>query len=42
MQMANCQHLAAQGIPIYVDIVRGRRDAECKAVIAEIDVSPQR
>jgi hypothetical protein len=34
MQMANYRHLAAQGIPIYVDVVRGLHDAESKALSA--------
>ena len=39
MMKANYRHLAAQGVPMYVDIVRHWPDAEFKAVIAEIDAA---
>ena len=39
MMKANYRHLAAQGVPMYVDIVRHWPDAESKAVIAEIDAA---
>ena len=39
MMKANYRHLAAQGVRMYVDIVRDWPDAESKAVIAEIDAA---